>query len=92
MTANRHTNQDDFWGNWRYSTRLSISSSDDTSPRNSDLSNIDIFPIIWEINGYVREVGHELHPKIIPSGINQIICKFYDPVKSTNFFIFLRDK
>ena len=36
--------------------------------------------IIWEIDGYIREMKDILHPKIIPPGINQIISLFYDPV------------
>ena len=43
-------------------------------------AELDIKPIIWEIEGYVREMGTQLYPKIIPYGINQIIYTFYDPV------------
>ena len=43
-------------------------------------SEFVIQPIIWEIDGYIREIGNELNPKIIPVGINQIIYMFYDPV------------
>ena len=55
-------------------------------------ADLDIEPIIWEIDGYVREMGNELYPTIIPSGINQIICIFYDPVciDLHNHFVFLR--
>ena len=41
-------------------------------------SDFIVEPIIWEIDGYVREMGHELIPSIIPCVINKII--FYDPV------------
>ena len=40
----------------------------------------DISPIIWEIDGYVREMGKELRPSIIPSAINAIIYMFYESV------------
>ena len=33
-----------------------------------------------EIDGFVREIAHQLYPQIIPQGINQIIDMFYDPV------------
>ena len=49
--------------------------SDDDGKQESDIK-----PIIWEIDGYVREMGYHLHPKIVPSGINQIIYMFYHPV------------
>ena len=36
--------------------------------------------VIWEIEGYVREMGNTMHPKIIPPQINQIIYMFYSLV------------
>ena len=37
--------------------------------------------IIWEIEGYVREMGQILSPKVIPCEVNGIITQFYDPVR-----------
>ena len=39
-----------------------------------------IEPVIWEIDGYVREMAKQLDSHIIPTEINQIIYLFYDPV------------
>ena len=40
----------------------------------------EIKATLREIDGYIREMGKELHPIIIPSEINPIIQMFYDPV------------
>ena len=40
----------------------------------------NILPVCREIDGYIREMSDELHPKIIPDSINQIVLMFYDPV------------
>ena len=37
-------------------------------------------PVVWEIEGYVREIANVLHPLIIPSDIKEIIYMFYPPV------------
>ena len=53
-------------------------------------TGLNIKPIIWEIDGYVREIGNQLYPKIIPSGINQIIYMFYDPVCNVDYICTLQ--
>ena len=40
----------------------------------------DIEPVLFEVDGYVRNMSEKLHPNIIPREINQIIYLFYDPV------------
>ena len=40
----------------------------------------DVKQIIWEIEGYIRNVSKQLHPQIIPTGINQVISRFYGPL------------
>ena len=37
-------------------------------------------PTIWEIDGYIREMGEVVYPTIIPTLINDIVHMFYDAV------------
>ena len=46
----------------------------------SSYTQTQIEPVVWEIDGYVREISNELYPKIIPPEINYIIYMLYDPV------------
>ena len=43
-------------------------------------TQLNIKPIKWEIDGYIRDINQYLRPKIIPTAINEIINMFYYPV------------
>ena len=40
----------------------------------------DITQMVWEIDGYIRQIAVEIYPQIIPDVINAIIYAFYDVV------------